>query len=182
MRFGISTSPICWSGWAFLGKVYLKVRRATLFWLLFTSQYLFATLVLASPTCNRRCNGVYSSAVKERPSDQRYARWECKRPSGEWGAGAAGAEPGPQGAGAARRRSAAHSRAHLLELKTRGCSLLWERARTAAGCYSYHKMRAEPSVARPLFQPVGHPTVPAPSSPGLRPGLPTPSCHGHGGH
>ena len=49
-----------------------------------------------------RCNGVYSSAVKERPSDQRYARWECKRPSGEWGAGAAGAEPGPKGAGAAQ--------------------------------------------------------------------------------
>ena len=79
-----------------------EVRRATLFWLLFASQYLFATLVLASPTCNRRCNGVYSSAVKERPSDQRYARWECKRPSGEWGAGAAGAEPGPKGAGAAQ--------------------------------------------------------------------------------
>ena len=102
MCFGISTSSICWSGWAFLGKVYLKVRRATLFWLLSTAQYLFATLVLASPTCNRRCNGVYSSAVKERPSDQRYARWECKRPSGEWGAGAAGAEPGPKGAGAAQ--------------------------------------------------------------------------------
>ena len=62
----------------------------------------FATVVLAPPTCNRRCNGVYSFAVKERPSDQRYARWECKRPSGEWGAGAAGAEPGPKGAGAAQ--------------------------------------------------------------------------------
>ena len=73
-----------------------KLRFASL------QKYLFAALVLASPTCNRRCNGVYSSAVKERPSDQRYARWECKRPSGEWGAGAAGAEPGPKGAGAAQ--------------------------------------------------------------------------------
>ena len=71
---------------------------------------------------------------------------------------------------------------NLLELKTGGLFATLERARTAAGCYSYHKMGAEPSKARPLFQPVGHPTVPAPSSPGLRPGLPTPSCHGHGGH
>ena len=31
----------------------------------------------------RRGYGVYSTARKERPSDQRYARWECKRPTGK---------------------------------------------------------------------------------------------------
>ena len=83
------------------------------------------------------------------------------------------------------KRKAASWGCWLLELETPGCPWLTERERTAAGCnsYSQDESRATEGLGGSApFPASGAPTVPAPSSPGLRPGLPTPSCHGHGGH
>ena len=72
---------------------------------------------------------------------------------------------------------------NLLELKTGGLFATLERARTAAGCYSYYKMRAEPQKGSAPFpaRQWGTPQSPHPAAPlGLGPGSPLPHAMGMG--
>ena len=48
----------------------------------------------------------------------------------------------------------------VLELETRVCQWPTERERTEAGCYSYHKMRAEPQKGSAPFPASGAPHSP----------------------